>query len=359
MDAFENLPSLPGAVMNCRLPAKFALLSLSLLAIPIPSVAQENVYRKALPSTLWIVQPIGGGRIRMGSGSLIDAQKRLVLTNYHVVEDIKEVTAFFPIFDNKKNLIPERDKYMDLLRAKAGIGGKVRFAESSKDLAIIQLDSIPKGTPALRLAKDSPTPGDRVHSIGSPGVSGALFNYTDGSVKSVYNKKFRSGASANDPRSFLIDAKIIETSSGTNQGDSGGPLLNDKCELIGVTQGMLIGKEEVRPISYFIDVSEVRTVLKIHGIALSSTTATTTAMETAPAAKPSEKTEEKPAEAKTVDPAVEKRRNEETAENRLNGAKFFLKSNKKEAQRLLKEIVEKFPATDAAAEAKKLLETIK
>ena len=346
--------------MNCRFVSKSVVVAiLSTLAIPTLSIAQENVYKKALPSTLWIVQPIGGGKIRMGSGSLIDAQKKLVLTNYHVVEDIKDVSAFFPIFDNKKNLIPERDKYMDLLRAKAGIVGKVLFAESSKDLAIIQLASIPKGTPALRLAKDTPSPGDRVHSIGNPGVSGALFNYTGGEVKIAYKKRFRSGAGPTDPKSFEIDAKIIETSSGTNQGDSGGPLLNDKCELIGVTQGMLIGKEEVRPISYFIDVSEVKNVLAAHHIVLSSSAAATTAMETTPAAKSAEKSEEKPAVAKTADPAAEKRKNEETAESRLNGAKFFLQSNKKEAKRLLNEIVDQFPATVAAGEAKKLLETLK
>jgi S1-C subfamily serine protease len=296
----------------------------------------------------------------MGSGSLIDVQKRLVLTNYHVVEDIKEAYAFFPIFDSKKNLIPEREKYMDLLRAKAGIMGKVLFADSSKDLAVVELKSVPKGTPALRLAKESPTPGDRIHSIGSPGVSGALFNYTDGSVKSVYEKKFRSGAGPNDPKSFQIDAKIIETSSGTNQGDSGGPLLNDKCELIGVTQGMLIGREEVRPISYFIDVSEVRKLLRSHRISLGSASTATVASETAPATKSTEKSaDSKDAETPPVSSAAEKRKNEETAETRLNGAKFFLQSNKKEAKRLLQEIVDDFPTTAAGAEAKKLLETLK
>jgi S1-C subfamily serine protease len=341
--------------------SKRVLLSaFCLIAVPTLSIAQENVYKKALPSTLWIVQPISGGRIRMGSGSLIDAQKKLVLTNFHVVGEMKEVVAFFPIFDNKKNLIPERDKYMELLKAKVGIVGKVLFAESSKDLAIIQLASVPKGTPALRLAKDSPGPGDRIHSIGSPGVSGALFNYTDGSVKSVYEKKFRTGAGPNDPNSFTIDARIIETSSGTNQGDSGGPLLNDKCELIGVTQGMLIGKEEVRPISYFIDISEVKNVLKTHHLSVNSTTTATIAAETAQASKTVEKPkDDKAADAPMATAASEKRKLEETAETRLNGAKFFLQSNKKEARRLLQEIVDDFPATAAAGEAKKLLENLK
>jgi S1-C subfamily serine protease len=334
--------------------------ALFILTIPTFSLAQENVYKKALPSTVWIVQPTGGNRIRMGSGSLIDAQKRLVLTNYHVVGELKDVFAFFPIFDSKKNLIPEREKYMDLLKSRAGIVGKVLFAESSKDLAVIQLASVPKGTPALRLAKDSPSPGDRIHSIGSPGISGALFNYTDGSVKSVYEKKFRSGAGANDANSFTIDARIIETSSGTNKGDSGGPLLNDKCELIGVTQGMLVGGDDVRPISFFIDVSEVRNVLKVHHISLNSSATTTVVSDMPPhAAKPEEKTATKPADAPPVDAAAEQRRKEEAAEGQLNGAKLILKTDKKQGKRLLQRIVDDYPNTDSAREAKKLLETIK
>ena len=181
------------------------------------AAAQENVYKKALKSTVWIVQPTGGNSYRSGSGTLIDAQKRYVLTNYHVVRDKVEVSVFFPAFDAKGNLIPERDKYD---ARGAGIPGKVKFTEPSKDSyhrAVVHSQR----APALKLAKDSPSQGqDSFHR--QPGVSGALFAYTDGSVKAVYQKKMRAQAKPNDPDAFIIDAKIIETSSATNKGDSGG-----------------------------------------------------------------------------------------------------------------------------------------
>ena len=256
---------------------------LAILVLPAALRSEENIYKRALRSTVWIIQPVGDDKFRTGSGSLIDAQKRLVLTNYHVVGDTKEATVFFPLIDPEtKSLIPEREKYLERLQQGRGIRGRVLFAAPLRDLALIQLEHIPPGAPQIELSKEGVGPGDRVHSIGSPGVSGALFNYTGGEVKCVYHKTFKAGSVPDDANpslhqdpfmdrdSLLISARIIETSSATNKGDSGGPLLNDKGELVGVTQGMLIGGEDVRLISYFIDISEVRNVLKQARITLSS-----------------------------------------------------------------------------------------
>lgn len=342
------------------------LVSLCLLSLPAFASAQESVYKKALKSTVWIVQEANrqGTRVslRTGSGAVIDAQKRLVLTNYHVVGDLKEATVMFPLFD-KGTLIPERDRYMDLYRSRGGIKGKVLFVEPTKDLAVLQLESLPQGgAPAIKLAKDSPSPGDRVHSIGSPGLSAGLFNYTDGSVKIVVHRDIRAkrGPGESD---LMVSAKMIETSSGTNKGDSGGPLMNDKCELVGVTQGFVVGGDDARPISLFVDVSEVKTALKTHKITLSTGPATTAAAESPTKPEKGEKPEvaadkpmpEKPA----ADPAKEKRKREDTAASRLSGAKLFVKTNAKEAKKQLQQIVDEFPGTEAAAEAKKLIDSLK
>jgi S1-C subfamily serine protease len=312
------------------------------------AAAQENVYKKGLKSTVWIVQPVGGTSFRSGSGTLIDAQKRYILTNYHVVRDKAEVSVFFPAFDAKGNLIPEREKYDPRV---AGIPGKVKFTEPSKDLALIELSSIPRGTPALKLAKDSPSPGDKIHSIGSPGVSGALFAYTDGSVKAVYQKKMRAQSKPNDPDAFLIDAKIIETSSATNKGDSGGPLMNDKAELVGVTQGMLVGGDDVRAISYFVDVSEVRGVLKNHKITLSTPTGPAVAADTTKPDKP-----EKPAATTTAAATTADR--EKSARAALNAAGLY-EGKKDKIKEVYLDVIARYPGTKAADEAKTLLDKLK
>jgi len=137
-----------------------------------------------------------------------------------------------------------------------------------------------------------------------------LFNYTGGDVKAIAPKKYRTGAGPNDPNSFVVDARVIETSSGTNKGDSGGPLLNDKAELVGVTQGMLSGGDDTRPISLFIDVSEVKTVLTAHKIALSAGSAAVAAdtRTTAKPDHPAEKSAEKPSATAAEKPADRRKR---------------------------------------------------
>jgi S1-C subfamily serine protease len=325
------------------------IMTLASLPGPPGLRAEENVYRRCVRSTVWIVQPASNNRFRTGSGTLIDVGKRLVLTNHHVVSDPTDVLVFFPSVDPKGKVIQDRDHYMQMLRTRErAIPGKVLFSEPSKDLAIIQLASVPKGVSAIRLAADVPSPGDAVHSIGSPGISAGLFNYTEGRVKAVAWKKYRTGSGPNDPNGFEINARIIETSSATNQGDSGGPLLNDRGELVGVTQGILVGAEGVRPISYFIAVSEVRTLLKERKVVLT------------PAVTSAATTEKKPSEGPTpmASSPVSKRQREQDAVARLNGAKIFLDSNKRQARELLEDLIERFPDTEAAAEAQKLLDLL-
>ncbi len=318
--------------------------------LPTPVRAQENVYRRCVRSTVWIIQPVGNNRLRSGSGTLIDASKRLVLTNYHVVPEAADVLVVFPSVDKRGNVIQDREHYTQLLRTREGvIAGKVLVREPSKDLAVIQLASVPKGVAAIPLAPETPSPGDQVHSIGSPGLSAGLFNYTDGRVKAVARKRYRTGANPNDPNGFEIDARIIETSSSTNQGDSGGPLLNNRGELVGVTQGILVGGEAVRSISYFIEVGEVRALLKAHKLHLTPVVAS---------ASVSNSGGDSPSAVKvTKTPSAQQREDEAAA--RLNGARSFLPSNKQQAKKLLEDLIERYPHTHAAATARQLLEKLK
>src|SRR5262249_16016860 len=155
----------------------------------------ERVYQQALRSTVWIVVPLGGNRITVGSGSVIDAKQRLVLTNYHVVRGKSDVIVMFPTFvngpDNKPELVVHPHRYIAASRT-SGIHGKVLHTESHSDLALIQLERLPPGTPALRPAAASAAPGQRIHSIGNPAISDALWVYTPGSVRAVYRKQMRA-----------------------------------------------------------------------------------------------------------------------------------------------------------------------
>ena len=74
-------------------------LTAALLAPTVP--AQEpaggaKVYRQAIPSVVWVRSDRDRGWAS-GTGTVIDRDRRLVLTNYHVVGDNPKATAFFPV----------------------------------------------------------------------------------------------------------------------------------------------------------------------------------------------------------------------------------------------------------------------
>jgi S1-C subfamily serine protease len=331
------------------------LASVVAVACLVPfGFGEESVYKKGLRSTVWIVQPVGGNRMRTGSGSLIDAQQKLILTNYHVVGDDDKAFILFPIIDKAGKLTPERDTYLRLLQSNGAIEGKVIGRDMRRDLALIQLQvkSLPVGTPAVRIAKDSPGPSDKVHSIGSPGISAGLFNYTDGSVKTVAQKSWRAQRMPNDPMPLELSAKVIETSSATNKGDSGGPLFNDKCELVGVTQGMSVGAEGERSVSYFIDVSEVKfmldTLVKAKKIR---------PVKAAVVASADTPTTDKPMTTSNTQPMTDSAKQEELASSKLILAQELEKGGKLDrALERYRDIVKQYPKTQAAAEAQKLLD---
>jgi S1-C subfamily serine protease len=129
------------------------------------------VYQRVLRSTVWIRAYQGQGKVSTGSGSLVDGKRLLVLTNYHVVGDVREVTLLFAAYRDGK-LIAERDFYLENLR-RLGLRGKVVARDQKHDLALVQLGSVPNSARALALAAESVSPGQTVHSIGNPGGSGA------------------------------------------------------------------------------------------------------------------------------------------------------------------------------------------
>ena len=214
-----------------------------------------SVYRQVLKSAVWIHSDRGGGKLATGSGSLIDKGRRLVLTNYHVVGEVKKATVFFPAFEGKK-VVPERRFYLDRA-GKLGIPGEVVEVDTAADLALIRIDRLPDAAAELALAAESPDPGQTVHSIGNPGRSGALWVYTPGKVRQVYSKSWKAKLDGRNEHTFR--AHVVETDSPTNPGDSGGPLVNDKGQLVGVTEG---GAVDAQLLSLFVDISEVKKLLR-------------------------------------------------------------------------------------------------
>jgi HEAT repeat protein/S1-C subfamily serine protease/DNA-directed RNA polymerase subunit RPC12/RpoP len=188
----------------------------------------------------------------LGSGTLVDQDNRLVLTNAHVVRgENLQILVLFPQRKSDGSLLDDLDTYLKLVRGE-GIRAKVLAREARCDLALLQLDRVPDGIEALALANQPAATGNDVHSVGNPGA--ILWVYTHGNVrKGPHHLKWHGG---DQQHGMEHDATVILTSSATNPGDSGGPLVNDRGELVAVTQGYMGGN--ARLLSLFIDVSEAK-----------------------------------------------------------------------------------------------------
>jgi S1-C subfamily serine protease len=216
--------------------------------IPSPKAAgvmeAPEIYKRTLRSTAWVLCANSSG-----SGCLVEGQRRLLLTNYHVVQNSKFVNVHFPIYDRDDKPIGDREFYLKT----RPIRGRVLLSDSKSDLAVLELESLAPNTLALPLATESPSTGQLVYSVGNPGSSGALWTLSKGTVRhevTVNRLKLQNGQ--------LIEAKMIETDSPINFGDSGGPLVNDRCELVGICSSFI---SQARLQSAFIDATEVRGIL--------------------------------------------------------------------------------------------------
>ena len=224
------------------------LSALTLFASPLVARADVQVYQQVLRSTVWVLAKNSEGT-SSGTGVLIDADRKLVVTNSHVVGDSRVAVIFFPDIQDGQPVVG-RKHYLTNVR-KLGIRGRVVAVDRKRDLALIELQKLPAGAQAIPLAEKGIGPGEDVQSIGNPGSSDALWVFTSGTVRSVYQKKFRTGSGEHDFR-------VVETQSPINSGDSGGPVVNNDGQLVAISQAIA---PKARLVSYCVDIGEVREMM--------------------------------------------------------------------------------------------------
>ena len=222
------------------------MIAMSLaLGMTTNAVADSSIYQTLLKSSAMIVAGDS-----FGSGALIDADRRLVFTNYHVVGEMEEVRVVFPQRKDGELMTNRRDVISDV--SKVGVPGRVVARDLRRDLALIEVESIPDGTLQIPMAAKGTSPGEEVHSIGNPGASSAMWVYTSGTVRQVYRKQYKLEGPQH------VEARVVETQAPINQGDSGGPVVNNNNELVAIvsatsTDGSLV--------SVCVDVSELKALL--------------------------------------------------------------------------------------------------
>lgn len=216
-----------------------------------PNVTQgSDIYRNTLQSTAWIIKIDAKST---GTGSLIDKERRLVVTNHHVVGNNKRATVIFPEFKDGE-AISDRMHYIKKVRAFVRKGnGTVLVNDPSKDIAVIQLDKAPENVPELSLVERSATPGTRLHTVGNPGAGSALWSYSVGAVRQVAKIKIKKA-------SGVFDGWTLETQNPINSGDSGGPVVNDDGQLVAINMAT---RNQARLVTLCVDIREVRKALEL------------------------------------------------------------------------------------------------
>jgi S1-C subfamily serine protease len=177
------------------------------IAVLQPSPALQNpllrdpFFRQYLGVPDAALQPT----IAAGSGVVVDAQRGLVVTNFHVIRGATAIEI--GLQDNRH------------FRA------EVVGAAPELDLAILRVSAA--RLPALKFGNSSQVAvGDEVLAIGNPFGLGQTV--TAGIVSAT-----ERGLDADDSRRF------IQTDAAINPGNSGGPLLNARGEIIGINSAII------------------------------------------------------------------------------------------------------------------------
>jgi putative serine protease PepD len=208
------------------------------------SLSNAEIVDKTRPSTWFVVNDHGGGRVGRGTGWVWDASQGIIVTNAHVVAQSQNVTV-------AKGDDLKIEEIGDTFRAgPSGKTGKVLGAANCEDIGVIQVSdtsglvNLPRGT-----QKDLKV-GDHVVAVGypgthnttqsafSPGFARAQLTATSGDVSTV-ETTFNSVEEGGD--TFGPYQNVILTDTVINPGNSGGPLVNENGELVGMNSAGAMG----------------------------------------------------------------------------------------------------------------------
>ncbi len=143
----------------------------------------------------------------LGSGVIIDAQKGLVVTNFHVIDSAEEIKV--ETYDGRT-----------FTATKVG-------ADQHTDLALLKLKDFSNLTQMPIADSDALQVGDFAIAIGNP------FGLGQTVTSGIISALGRSGLNIENIENF------IQTDAAINSGNSGGALVNLRGELIGINTAIL------------------------------------------------------------------------------------------------------------------------
>jgi S1-C subfamily serine protease len=167
---------------------------------------QYDVFRRAYYS-----QVQGSGFVYNFTGQMV------VITNYHVVQDVLNITVTFIDGNSYEATVLGSDPY--------------------SDLAVLSTNASQTEYKPLEIVSSSTLEvGDAVIAVGGPyGLAGSM---TSGIVSAL-------GRTITDETSSYPIANVIQTSTPINPGNSGGPLLNYQGQVVGITTAIVSDSQGV------------------------------------------------------------------------------------------------------------------
>ena len=184
----------------------------------------KTIYHNASKSVALILCNADEGSGELGTGSVVDAGRRRILTNAHVVirDTTHEPWPIIHVYYKPARMTGDMKQDMQ-----NPVLGKVVAFDRALDLALVEVPSLPPDAAALAL--DDPRGvevGDHVAAIGHP-EQGGLWTLTTGVISTLVADV--GGVKGKD--AFQTDTSI-------NRGNSGGPLLDARGAIVGVNTSM-------------------------------------------------------------------------------------------------------------------------
>jgi S1-C subfamily serine protease len=194
-----------------------------------------DVVDRVLPSVVSVYVMDWDLEEEISSGSGFFVSPDIIVTNYHVIEDIAEEDYFY-----------EEDE-VELVLVET-YGGQMRLAEvvftgnAEEDLALLlvtdfiidpetgeQIES-PQEYAPLELSFDVRV-GEQVIAVGNP-LGEFAATVTQGIISAIREPdEYEEGE---DEDSDIAEVKILQTDAAINPGNSGGPLINAAGQVVGV-----------------------------------------------------------------------------------------------------------------------------
>jgi putative serine protease PepD len=172
-----------------------------------------------------------------GTGTIVDVDRGIVITNLHVIENALESGGSVEIM---------------LANGQSAKAKLVGFDPES-DIAALQVSNLPKGGAIGIPYGDSATleVGQRVLAIGNP--FGLYRSLTAGIISSL-------DRTMKTPRGAVL-RDLIQTDAAINPGNSGGPLLDADGRLIGINTAILSQSGDSAGVGFAVPINSIKRII--------------------------------------------------------------------------------------------------